>query len=744
MDRLFWHRGIHLPFWQSIACFVLGCILSLFLLNTPVFFLTITLVVLVGVLTISNLKTKIVVISAFLFGLTYPIIYYHCVYNTHLSYAELQQKQLIKGKVERIDDYLYTYRLSVKPSVLGTEKIAKYKKLTLQLYLTKQSYDKNTVRIGDTITTLAKLKPIVPVVNEGIFDRRLYNFYHGIKYKGSISNNSLFKVNRKDFKQRARFLNVSEYSWLYSAVLFGDTSKMPRDFKDISRQLGISHLFAVSGLHMTIVFAFSYWIVRVCCLFFNKYNRLKVLPLLVGILSCALYLHFSNYATSAQRAFVMLCAFCLCWQVNRAYIGYRALMFALLCVFIFNPFVSLTVGFYFSFAAVLSILLSLDLIKKFKIQSYLAKFFVLQVAISTTLISVTVFFFNGFSIYSLFVNLIAIPFFSFVLMPAILLASLLSSILQTDLFITFLDPLLALIVTSINELNDIGSWLNLPSITWQLTVLMLISSLLLLYTSYSLYLTLPLMVFYLSQASVNQDQLVIRVIDVGHGLAVLLSHNNQAVLYDVGAKYSDFSYVKSVILPTIRINNLQLMRTVISHDDNDHSGGLSHLIENGKLATISGFGKACNFNANWLSNITFESISINTAFKSDNNNSCVVLVTYKHFKLLLTGDIEKKREQALLNDKRITDIDVLISPHHGSNSSSTNAFIKHTNPSWVFHSVNAYNRWKFPSLKVVERYASNNTKQLATYHGAIKLTVTDKNYTVSSQKRLKNYWFLVD
>lgn len=718
--------------------------MSLFLLNTPVFFLAITLVVLVGVLTISNFKTKIVVISAFVFGLAYPIIYYHFVYDIHLSYAELKQKQLIKGKVERIDDYLYTYRLSVTPSVLGKKKIAKYKKLKLQLYLTKQSFDKNTVRIGDTITTLVKLKPIVPVVNEGVFDRRLYNFYHGIKYKGSISNNSLFKISHKDTNQRNWFITLSEYSWLYSAVLFGDTSKMPRDFKDISRQLGISHLFAVSGLHMTIVFAFSYWVIRGCCLFFNKFNRIKVLPLIIGILSCALYLHFSNYATSAQRAFIMLCAFCLCWQINRAYIGYRVLMFALLCVFIFNPFVPLTVGFYFSFAAVLSILLSLDLFKKLKIQSYLAKFFVLQVAITITLIPVSAFFFNGISSYSLFVNLIAIPFFSFLLMPAILMASLLSAIFQTDLFILILDPLLAFIVSSINELNDIGSWLNLPSISWQLTVLLLVSSLLLLYTSYSLYLTLPLMVFYLSQTSFNQEQLVIRVLDVGHGLAVLLSHNNQAVLYDVGAKYSDYSYVKSVILPTLKINNLTLFRTVISHDDNDHSGGLSHIIENGKLATISGFGKACNFKANWLSNITFESISLNTAFKSDNNNSCVVLVTFKHFKLLLTGDIEKKREQILLNDKRIADVDVLISPHHGSNSSSTDTFIKHTNPSWVFHSVNAYNRWKFPSLKVVERYALNNIKQLATYHGAIKVSVTETNYTVSSLKQLKNYWFLVD
>ena len=166
-------------------------------------------------------------------------------------------------------------------------------------------------------------------------------------------------------------------------------------------------------------------------------------------------------------------------------------------------------------------------------------------------------------------------------------------------------------------------------------------------------------------------------------------------------------------------------------------------VANDKIDTVAGFGKACHFKVFWLEDVLFESIPNRGTFKSDNNNSCVVLVSYKGFKLLLTGDIEKQREYALRNNSKIRDVDLLISPHHGSNSSSTDIFIKLTNPSWVIHSVNAYNRWQFPSIKVVTRYASNNVKQLATYKGAIKIEVASDAYRITTQGQAKKYWFLV-
>ncbi|AIY65630.1 hypothetical protein OM33_11015 [Pseudoalteromonas piratica] len=720
--------------------------MSLFLLNTPVFFLTIALVVLVIVLIVPIIKTKIIIISALLLGLIYPIVYYHSVYDSHLSYQQLQEKQLVSGVIEAIDDYQYTYRLTLRAKFLAHAHIPQYKKLKLQLYLVKSKYNETVLNVGDEIETKVKLKPIVSTVNEGLFDGRLFNFFHGIKYKGSINHTSHFKLLTRKSENTYQHIETSHYAWLYFSILFGDTSNMPSKFKEATKQLGISHLFAVSGLHMGIVFGISYWLARICFFYTKKLKIGRVrsyIPYVFGILCCAVYLDLSSYATSAQRALIMLCVFCLCWQINRSYISYRALILALLIIILINPFVTLTVGFYFSFFAVLSILLSINIIKRLGIKHWAVKLLVLQSAITLSLLPFSVLFFNGVSSYSLLINLVAIPLFSLFCMPIILLIGLLSEIFDTAVLIAFFDPVIQFIVNQVYTIANYKVWLSLPLITWQLALLLSVSSLLLFYIPYSLYITLPIITFYLIQLNFVSDELKIHVLDVGHGLAVILSKNNNAVLYDLGARYQEYSYVKSVIFPTLQLNNLTLSKTIISHDDNDHSGGLKDIIASDKIDTVAGFGKACHFKAFWLEDVLFESIPNKGTFKSDNNNSCVVLVSYKGFKLLLTGDIEKQREYALRNNAKISNVDLLISPHHGSNSSSTDIFIKLTNPSWVIHSVNAYNRWQFPSIKVVTRYASNNVKQLATYKGAIKIQVANDAYRITTQGQAKKYWFLV-
>ena len=115
------------------------------------------------VLIVPIIKTKIIIISALLLGLIYPIVYYHSVYDSHLSYQQLQEKQLVSGVIEAIDDYQYTYRLTLRAKFLADAHIPQYKKLKLQLYLVKSKYNEAVLNVGDEIETKVKLKPIVTI-----------------------------------------------------------------------------------------------------------------------------------------------------------------------------------------------------------------------------------------------------------------------------------------------------------------------------------------------------------------------------------------------------------------------------------------------------------------------------------------------------------------------------------------------------------------------------------------------------
>jgi len=114
---------------------------------------------------------------------------------------------------------------------------------------------------------------------------------------------------------------------------------------------------------------------------------------------------------------------------------------------------------------------------------------------------------------------------------------------------------------------------------------------------------------------------------------------------------------------------------------------------------------------------------------SCNNSSCVLLVQHPSGSVLLTGDIEKPIEKQLIKAQAdLLDIDVLIAPHHGSNSSSTHAFIRATSPNYVVFATGYRNPYGFPDEKVVSRYEEFGSDLVNTAaHGMITFNFSDKN-----------------
>ncbi len=126
-----------------------------------------------------------------------------------------------------------------------------------------------------------------------------------------------------------------------------------------------------------------------------------------------------------------------------------------------------------------------------------------------------------------------------------------------------------------------------------------------------------------------------------------------------------------------------------------------------------------------------------------NNASCVLKVTAGAHSLLLTGDIEKAAERHLLgNDAAELQADILVAPHHGSNTSSTMPFIRAVSPEYVLFPVGYRNRFGFPRPEVVARYRAQNVTMLDTASaGAISFQLgAGPLQPVRYRQTARRYW----
>jgi competence protein ComEC len=211
----------------------------------------------------------------------------------------------------------------------------------------------------------------------------------------------------------------------------------------------------------------------------------------------------------------------------------------------------------------------------------------------------------------------------------------------------------------------------------------------------------------------------IDILDVGHGVAVLISKNNHAIIYDVGASYpSGFNMADSVLLPLLQARGLSRVDLVfISHGDNDHAGSLPQLLNGIQVSEVLTSQNWCQQNVA----ISWQGLSIKALWPDDvlryntNNGSCVIKVSDQYHSLLLPGDIDKSIEKQLVDlYPKLLQSDILLAAHHGSNTSSSSEFIQTVAAEYVIFSQGFMNRWGFPRQEVVDRYQIYNPILLST------------------------------
>ena len=263
----------------------------------------------------------------------------------------------------------------------------------------------------------------------------------------------------------------------------------------------------------------------------------------------------------------------------------------------------------------------------------------------------------------------------------------------------------------------------------------------------------------------QQQTWQLSVLDVGHGLAIVIEKNNHVYIYDTGASYpSGFNMADAALLPYLAHQGYQSIDgVIISHNDNDHAGSLEQLREKMSIdRVIANDSKlnpdsACLMGASFSwQGLTFEMLAPIKPDGDKNDDSCVVVVSDGVHSVLLPGDISVKQERRLLNIKSIRkslSSDLLIVPHHGSKSSSSRQFLAAVSPSYAVFSAGYLNRWHMPTEKISTRYNSFNIQTFNTAEVGMvtfkfspdkaKNTNDEKHIEVFSyRENMRPYWFV--
>ena len=422
---------------------------------------------------------------------------------------------------------------------------------------------------------------------------------------------------------------------------------------------------------------------------------------------------------------------------------------------------------------------------------YVFGLFHLQLGLLWLFTPIQLFFFNGISLNSFIANLIAVPLYSFILVPLVLFAVLTQGSWNTW---WLANDLAEKITALLAPLQDHWLAISIPHSLWITLVLTCLFLGLLHYVykpqkplsstlelakltrlkgfhlAAERTLSLPLqktiyglgcglIVFcsttlahhYLSRPNWQLDTL-----DVGQGLATLIVKDGKGVLYDTGSSWESGSMAQLEILPYLQQQGIQLEWLILSHDDNDHSGGARAMLSaypDIQLTTASQkrYGEKnteendrtfCLAGKQWAwQGLRLTVLSPdNIVPRAENPDSCTLLLTDGKHNILLTGDADLSVEYNIL--PKLHKIHVLQVGHHGSKTSTGEALVRHIQPDIALISSSRWNPWHFPHQTVVDRLTRHHAQLYNTAEaGQIRLLFEENDIKIQTARAEFSPWY---
>ena len=632
------------------------------------------------------------------------------------NYEEISS---INAKIIDITIKDYGIKLTLK----NKEKLIGY------LYLEKEQKEEflNNYSYGDIVYIKTEELEINNNTVENTFNYRkyLYNnkIFHVLKInyieKVKDNKNIFYKIKNNLIKNGFKL----EKSYPYiNGLIFGKDDYINDDVTTSFRNIGISHLFAISGTHVSIF----------VLILNNILKRLKIYEekrCIIIILFLLFYMFLTSYPMSVLRS----CIFTILLTINKRFYFFikpQNLLYLTLAIILFiNPLYIYNLGLQLSFSISLSLILMGEYINSFK--KNIGKSFCISFISFVVSFPIVINNFYEVNFLSIFYNLFFVPFITMLILPLTLISFILP----------FLDNILHLFIFILENLTLFLSKISVLKITFCKVnfVIFCLYYVLIILCLFNLkkgkkriLLVLATVIILHSNISfVNNNYIMF--MDVNQGDSTLIVVNKKVTLIDTGGilqlnndKY-DYNITNNRTIPYLKSKGIKKIdNLILTHGDADHMGDAINIVENIKVnKVIFNCGSYNNLEKNFIKTLEKKKIKYDSCIESlemgshklkflntkkynnENDNSSVIYLKYNNMKFLFMGDAGIVKEKDILEKYNMSNIDVLKVGHHGSKTSSSKKFIDEINPKYGVISVGKNNKYGHPNKEILNTLSNS-------------------------------------
>ena len=706
--------------------FSLGCLPLMWLSALPSdkqWYITAGMLVIIVLIVPLKYRNYLIVIAVFTLSYLWSTAYSKQYLANIVPYID--KTVLVKAKVMSVnthEQFIPSSPYYIKFAIFEIDNHSLDSQIPISVY-----WDKSDNPMAGQIWQLKlKTKAVHSYLNQGGFDSQRYAIANRSLLTAKVVKANLLR-DKCNFKQAVvnhtlQYINLFFYRDILLALAFGDRSQLNEDNRQIMLQTGVAHLMAISGMHILLVFMISSSLAKIMLFIVPQRFIYYGIPIGLGWLCAFFYAWLTGLNPPALRAILALSVWIYLRFRNYQISSWQKINRIIAILLLFDPLMILSESFWLSCYAVVSLLflfewLPLPKYMRQRKRWYPVRLLHLQFGLILLLLPLQLLVFHGISLVSLFTNLLAIPMISALTFPAILFALLFSLLNCFDMALGcwfVAEQSLEWLFYCLNQFNF--GWLNisndgylLSAIGWLVIVVLRTECWRRFFGTLLVILLILITPFYKQQDYLWR----LDILDVGHGLAVVMHNGKSAILYDTGAKWEKSSAAQRVIIPFLQWHNLEVQGIIISHQHNDHIGGLAELQQLYPKAWL--LSSSTNLNNTYHciagNSITWNNLTLQVLWPdklvdyAQNQDSCVIQVSDGNFKILLTGDLERHQEYQLISkyQQKLASTFLQI-PHHGSATSSSYAFLNSVAPDFSFASTSRYNPWKLPSLKIIARY----------------------------------------
>lgn len=617
---------------------------------------------------------------------------------------------------------------------------------------------------GAHCTVKGKLKPPSPARNPGQFDFQTYLFEQGISRQIIISSQHDMHCTGTSFfhniyLSRTKLIDhinttFSRYTsaWL-NGLVFGDDSGIKEDVSDLFKRWSLSHILAISGLHVGLAVGILYFL-------FVKLNMLtkeKTQWLIICFLP--FYTYLAGGEPSVQRASGMVLLLAILNKIKIRFSVTDALSIVFLLLIIFDKFIVYHVGFQLSFAVTFGLMLSGSWINKS--ESRLLQLLQISFISQLMILPLQLAYFSTFQPLSILLNVIVVPYFSLFVIPFmffLLFLSFLPTIVTDSFDLLFVHIHRTFIVV----LEKFDIYADFPFIIGDITITFAVFYYVLLFSlmryiqrmdvnkAFAYGCCLSLLICCMAIRPYLSPVGSVTMLDMGQGDAYVieLPYRKGVIFMDAGANFSfedfqaDEKVYEYIIKPYLYSKGISKVDAAfLSHEDIDHMGSVPYMIKDIGVdeVIISDYYELEEQTASqWETYGThikrlshkdginvggqrFEAVAPGENMNSPNENSLVLFSKIGGQRWLFTGDAGVQAEKEIMNSHSGLVADILKVGHHGSDTSTSEDFIKHLQPDYALISVGENNSYGHPSKKVLETLEKENVQIFRTdQHGAVQ------------------------